>query len=185
MARTAISGGPPVRWTRTSVSTNTLNVAMRLDRTSCAGRSRPRPRCASLRVPRSSPPGRGGPASEPASPGFNWFDFEGHRRLEFGIPAGPGGAGMGYATEASRAVLAIAAETLRGEILAMIDPTNRASQNVARKLGFTSGSRRSWTAASPTSIGCRSDQRSSSGGQSMSSRKPSTRCLSSVVALSS
>jgi RimJ/RimL family protein N-acetyltransferase len=28
------------------------------------------------------------------------------------------------------------ARTFRGEILAMIDPTNHASRNVARKLGF-------------------------------------------------
>jgi RimJ/RimL family protein N-acetyltransferase len=34
-------------------------------------------------------------------------------------------------------VLANAAETYRGEILAIIDPTNNASQNVATKLGFT------------------------------------------------
>jgi hypothetical protein len=44
---------------------------------------------------------------------------------------------VGYATEASRAVLAKAAETFRGKVLAMIDPTNHAAQNVARKLGFT------------------------------------------------
>ena len=31
----------------------------------------------------------------------------------------------------------MASETFRGEILAMIDPRNRASQNVAGKLGFT------------------------------------------------
>ena len=34
-------------------------------------------------------------------------------------------------------MLATAAATFCGEILAMIDPTNRASQNVARKLGFS------------------------------------------------
>lgn len=68
--------------------------------------------------------------------GVNWFDFEGRRRLEFGYRLVPAARGLGYATEASRAVLA-KAETFRGEILAMIDPTNHASQNVARKLGFT------------------------------------------------
>jgi RimJ/RimL family protein N-acetyltransferase len=69
--------------------------------------------------------------------GVGWFDFEGHRRLEFGYRLVPEARGLGYATEASRAVLANAAETYRGEILAIIDPTNHASQNVARKLGFT------------------------------------------------
>jgi RimJ/RimL family protein N-acetyltransferase len=57
--------------------------------------------------------------------------------LEFGYRLVPEARGLGYATEASRAVLANAAETYRGEILAIIDPTNHASQNVARKLGFT------------------------------------------------
>ena len=69
--------------------------------------------------------------------GVNWFAFEGRRRLEFGYRLVPETRGLGYATEASRAVLAEAEETFRGEILAMIDPTNHASQNVARKLGFT------------------------------------------------
>jgi RimJ/RimL family protein N-acetyltransferase len=68
--------------------------------------------------------------------GVNWFDFEGERRLEFGWRLVPGARGKGYATEAGRAVLAVAAESFRGEILAMIDPTNHASANVARKLGF-------------------------------------------------
>jgi RimJ/RimL family protein N-acetyltransferase len=68
--------------------------------------------------------------------GVNWFDFEGRQHLEFGYRLVPEARGMGYATEASRAVIAKAAESFRGEILAMIDPTNRASQSVARKLGF-------------------------------------------------
>ena len=34
-------------------------------------------------------------------------------------------------------MLDVVAESYRGEILAMIDPRNHASQNVARKLGFT------------------------------------------------
>jgi RimJ/RimL family protein N-acetyltransferase len=68
--------------------------------------------------------------------GVDWFDFEGRRRLEFGYRLVPEARGVGYATEASRAVVTKAAETFHGEILAMIDPTNRASQNVARKLGF-------------------------------------------------
>src|SRR6476661_2124517 len=68
--------------------------------------------------------------------GVNWFDFEGERRLEYGYRLVPEARGKGYATEAGRAVLDVARDTFRGEILAMIDPTNDASQNVARKLGF-------------------------------------------------
>jgi len=68
--------------------------------------------------------------------GVNWFDFEGQRRLEFGYRLIPEARGLGFATEASQAVLGKAAETFRGEILAMVDPTNAASQNVCRKLGF-------------------------------------------------
>lgn len=52
------------------------------------------------------------------------------------LPAGARGTGHGYATEASRLVLAQAAGSDGGEILAIIDPVNRASENVARKLGF-------------------------------------------------
>ncbi len=69
--------------------------------------------------------------------GVDWFAFEGRRRLEFGYRLVPAARGLGYATEAGRAVLARAAETYRGEIFAIIDPTNHASQNVAAKLGFT------------------------------------------------
>jgi RimJ/RimL family protein N-acetyltransferase len=69
--------------------------------------------------------------------GVAWFDFDGRRRLEFGYRLVPEARGRGYATEAGRAVLALAAESFRGELLAMIDPTNRPSSNVAVKLGFT------------------------------------------------
>jgi RimJ/RimL family protein N-acetyltransferase len=67
----------------------------------------------------------------------NWFEFEGEQRLEFGWRLVPEARGKGYATEASRAVLALAGETFRGEILAIIDPANHSSANVARKIGFT------------------------------------------------
>jgi RimJ/RimL family protein N-acetyltransferase len=69
--------------------------------------------------------------------GVNWFDFEGDRRLEFGYRLVPSARGHGYATEAGRAVLEVAEHTYCGELLAMIDPRNRASQNVIGKLGFT------------------------------------------------
>jgi len=68
--------------------------------------------------------------------GVDRFEFEGHARLEYGYRLIADARGRGYATEAGRALLAMAAETFRGEILAIIDPTNSASQNVARKLGF-------------------------------------------------
>jgi len=69
--------------------------------------------------------------------GVAWFDFEGARRLEFGYRLVPDARGRGYATEASRAVVALAAGAFRGELLAMIDPTNTASRNVVAKLDFT------------------------------------------------
>jgi RimJ/RimL family protein N-acetyltransferase len=69
--------------------------------------------------------------------GVGWFDFEGARRLEFGYRLVPAARGRGYATEACRAVLGVAAQTFRGELLAMIDPRNEASTNVIVKLGFT------------------------------------------------
>jgi len=69
--------------------------------------------------------------------GVNWFEFEGEQRLEFGYRLIPEARGKGYATEASRLVLERAAASFSGEILAMIDPANTASQNVARKLGFS------------------------------------------------
>ena len=69
--------------------------------------------------------------------GVNWFEFEGQRRLEFGWRLVPEARGKGYATEAGRAVVALAAESFRGEILAIIDPMNHASAKVATKLGFS------------------------------------------------
>jgi RimJ/RimL family protein N-acetyltransferase len=68
--------------------------------------------------------------------GVNWFEFEGERRLEFGWRLVPEARGRGFATEAGRAVLSMAHGSFRGEILAMIDPTNHPSANVAGKLGF-------------------------------------------------
>jgi RimJ/RimL family protein N-acetyltransferase len=68
--------------------------------------------------------------------GVAWFEFEGARRLEFGYRLVPEARGRGYATEACRAVLGLADQTFRGELLAMIDPRNEASKNVIGKLGF-------------------------------------------------
>jgi RimJ/RimL family protein N-acetyltransferase len=69
--------------------------------------------------------------------GVDWFDLEDRPRLEFGYRLVKEARGQGYATEASRAVLGVAATTFRGEILAIIDPSNLASRRVAAKLGFT------------------------------------------------
>jgi RimJ/RimL family protein N-acetyltransferase len=69
--------------------------------------------------------------------GVDWFDLEGERHLEYGYRLVPDARGMGYATEAGKAVLVHAASSFRGVIFAIIDPRNHPSQNVARKLGFT------------------------------------------------
>ena len=69
--------------------------------------------------------------------GVNWVEFDDAKHLEFGWRLIPEARGKGYATEAGQLVLDRATETFTGEILAIIDPRNIASQNVARKLGFT------------------------------------------------
>jgi RimJ/RimL family protein N-acetyltransferase len=68
--------------------------------------------------------------------GVAWFQFEGRNRLEFGYRLIPEARGRGFATEAGQAVLAKTTGRPREELLAMIDPKNHASQNVAHKLGF-------------------------------------------------
>jgi RimJ/RimL family protein N-acetyltransferase len=68
--------------------------------------------------------------------GVDYFTLEGEERLEWGYRLVPDARGLGYATEASQALLPCASETFSGELLAMIDPANHASQNVCRKLGF-------------------------------------------------
>lgn len=69
--------------------------------------------------------------------GVDYIDFEGRTWLEWGYRLVPERRGLGYATEASRALLAKAHQTYAGELLAIIAPENLASQNVCRKLGFT------------------------------------------------
>ena len=68
--------------------------------------------------------------------GAAWCEFEGAPRLEFGYRLVSSARGQGYATEAGLAVLAAAADSFRGELLAMIDPQNVASKGVIGKLGF-------------------------------------------------
>lgn len=69
--------------------------------------------------------------------GVDHIDLEGRTWLEWGYRLMPEFRGLGYATEAGRALLAKAHRTYAGELLAIIAPANRASQNVCRKLGFT------------------------------------------------
>jgi len=68
--------------------------------------------------------------------GVDYIDFEGRSWLEWGWRLVPESRGRGYATEASRALLAKAQQTYKGELLAIIDQENLASQSVCRKLGF-------------------------------------------------
>jgi RimJ/RimL family protein N-acetyltransferase len=68
--------------------------------------------------------------------GVDYFTFEGEERLEWGYRVVPESRGVGYATEASQALLALARETFSGELLAIIDPANHSSQRVCQKLGF-------------------------------------------------
>jgi RimJ/RimL family protein N-acetyltransferase len=69
--------------------------------------------------------------------GVDYITFEGKTWLEWGYRLVPECRGLGYATEASQALLAKARQTYAGELLAIIAPENLASQNVCRKLGFT------------------------------------------------
>lgn len=69
--------------------------------------------------------------------GVDYIEFEGKTWLEWGYRLVPERRGLGYATEASQALLARAHQTHTGELLAIIAPDNLASQNVCHKLGFT------------------------------------------------
>ena len=68
--------------------------------------------------------------------GVDRFELEGRQVLEWGWRLISEVRGKGYATEAGRILLARAAEVHLGEIVAMVDPANAASRNVAEKLGF-------------------------------------------------
>ena len=69
--------------------------------------------------------------------GVDYIDFEGETSLEWGYRLEPARRGLGYATEASQALLAKARQTYAGDLLAIIAPENLPSQNVCHKLGFT------------------------------------------------
>jgi RimJ/RimL family protein N-acetyltransferase len=68
--------------------------------------------------------------------GVDYIDVEGKTWLEWGYRLVPDRRGLGYATEASQALLSRAHQAYAGDLLAIIAPENRASQNVCRKLGF-------------------------------------------------
>ncbi len=68
--------------------------------------------------------------------GADEFEFGGEIRLEFGYRLVRESRGLGYATEATRAMLALARQLWQGELLAFIDPDNGASRNVLAKTGF-------------------------------------------------
>jgi RimJ/RimL family protein N-acetyltransferase len=68
--------------------------------------------------------------------GVDWIEFDGGRWLEWGYRLVLAARGKGYATEASLALLEVASNDYSGEVLGIIHPDNRASQNVIRKLGF-------------------------------------------------
>ena len=68
--------------------------------------------------------------------GVDYIDFEGKTWLEWGYRLVPEYRGLGYATEATQALLATAHQTFTGELLAIIAPENLASQNVCNKLGW-------------------------------------------------
>lgn len=69
--------------------------------------------------------------------GVDYIDLAGKTWLEWGYRLAPECRGLGYATEASQALLTKAHRSYVGELLAIIDPENAASQNVCHKLGFT------------------------------------------------
>jgi RimJ/RimL family protein N-acetyltransferase len=68
--------------------------------------------------------------------GADEFEFRGESCLEFGYRLVRASRGLGYATEASRAILNAASQVWQGKLLAFIDPANDASRNVLVKLGF-------------------------------------------------
>lgn len=68
--------------------------------------------------------------------GADYIDFEGRSWLEWGYRLVPECRGLGYATEASRALLATARQTDEPELLAIIARENVASLKVCLELGF-------------------------------------------------
>ena len=71
--------------------------------------------------------------------------FDGIDRLEWGWRLAPEARGLGYATEATSALLAVADRHDDGEMLCLISPDNHASRAVADKVGFHWWRRIEWT----------------------------------------
>jgi RimJ/RimL family protein N-acetyltransferase len=71
--------------------------------------------------------------------------LDGIDRLEWGWRLVPEARGLGYATEAAKALLALADRHDDGEMLCLISPDNHASRSVAEKVGFRWWRRIEWT----------------------------------------
>ncbi len=76
--------------------------------------------------------------------GVGTVEIDGLDRLEWGWRFATEARGQGYATEATTALLAVADATDDGEMLCLIDPTNRPSHRVADKAGFRWWRRVEW-----------------------------------------
>lgn len=68
--------------------------------------------------------------------GADWFDLDGNQELEFGYRLVPDARGIGYATEASLALLDMAGASFDGTIYALIHESNTASISTIGKIGF-------------------------------------------------
>jgi RimJ/RimL family protein N-acetyltransferase len=69
--------------------------------------------------------------------GLTWQTVEGARHLEVGYHTVPALQGLGYATEAALACVELADEIGETQVIAIINPANRASRRVAEKIGMT------------------------------------------------
>lgn len=68
--------------------------------------------------------------------GVDRFVYDGDEWLEYGYRLGAAARGRGFATEASQALLAMAAQTFEGTLLGMVHPDNHPSRRAIAKLGF-------------------------------------------------
>ena len=68
--------------------------------------------------------------------GVGTVEFEGAVRLEWGWRFDAPARGLGYATEATTALLEVAGRHADGEVLCIIDVRNEPSRRVADKVGF-------------------------------------------------
>lgn len=82
--------------------------------------------------------------------GVGTIAFEGLNRLEWGWRFAVEARGMGYATEATAALLTFADSHDSGEVLCIIDVENHPSRRVADKVGFQWWRRIDWPDDPPT-----------------------------------